>query len=168
MIYLASPYSHPDQRVREQRFDWACRVASDLMKEGWKIFSPIAHSHPIARYGLPTDYDYWKDWNHRLIRCMQELWVLKLPGYEDSKGLTGEIKFAIDEGKALKYLEFSTYICFYCSEGKVWRLPSRCPKCAFPLVKALDHLTADELRQATAKKLMNVPELPTPQYFLAT
>jgi hypothetical protein len=31
MIYLASPYSHPDPLVREQRFRDACRATASLL-----------------------------------------------------------------------------------------------------------------------------------------
>ena len=45
MIYLASPYSHPDPSVREQRFQNACRIAAELMRSGRIVYSPVAHSH---------------------------------------------------------------------------------------------------------------------------
>jgi hypothetical protein len=54
MIYLASPYSHPDPAVREARFREACRAAAKLMRLGQPAFSPIVHGHPIAVYGLPN------------------------------------------------------------------------------------------------------------------
>ncbi|GIW55540.1 MAG: hypothetical protein KatS3mg082_1944 [Nitrospiraceae bacterium] len=34
MIYLASPYSHPDPAVREERFHAACRAAAALLLAG--------------------------------------------------------------------------------------------------------------------------------------
>ena len=61
LIYVASPYSHADARVREQRFDAACRAAAALMRDGQRVFSPVAHSAPIARYGLPTDWAFWEE-----------------------------------------------------------------------------------------------------------
>ncbi len=59
MIYLASPYSHPDARVRQRRFEEACQAAAAITRAGLSVFSPISHSHPIARYGVPTGWDYW-------------------------------------------------------------------------------------------------------------
>ncbi len=55
MIYLASPYSHPDAVVREYRFRAACQAAASVMRSGQHVFSPIAHSHAIAEYGVATD-----------------------------------------------------------------------------------------------------------------
>lgn len=57
MIYLASPYTHSDVHVREWRFREACRAAAALLRAGITVFSPIAHSHPIAAFGMPTSWD---------------------------------------------------------------------------------------------------------------
>ena len=35
MIYLATPYSHPDPAVREQRFQVVNRAASSLKRRGF-------------------------------------------------------------------------------------------------------------------------------------
>lgn len=56
MIYLASPYSHADPAVQRHRYKEAQRATAEMMIEGRVVFSPIAHSHPIAeRFDLP-DY----------------------------------------------------------------------------------------------------------------
>ena len=55
LIYLASPYSDPDPWVKENRFLAVCTKAAKMMSEGAYVFSPIAHTHPIAKYGLPGD-----------------------------------------------------------------------------------------------------------------
>jgi Domain of unknown function (DUF1937). len=52
MIYLASPYSHPDPLVREARFDAACRAMADLVHAGQIVFSPIVHGHPLGALQL--------------------------------------------------------------------------------------------------------------------
>ena len=60
MIYLASPYSHPDPAVRERRFRAACSAAAFLLQAGHAVFSPIAHGHVLAEHGLPTDWSFWQ------------------------------------------------------------------------------------------------------------
>ena len=42
-IYLATPYSHKDPQVRQNRYEHACKVAGKLMEEGNLVFCPIAH-----------------------------------------------------------------------------------------------------------------------------
>ena len=92
MIYLASPYSHSDPTVPEQRFRQVCRVASRLMREGHIVFSPIAHSHPIAMAGgLPTDWTFWKEFDRAMLGAASELWVLRIPGWMGSRGIASEL-----------------------------------------------------------------------------
>ncbi len=102
MIYLASPYSDPSPEVREQRFKAVCKVAACYMSRGELIFSPIAHSHPIALsvgyLHLPTGYDYWGKWNRAMLTTCSKFWVLTLPGWEKSVGVTAERKIAKELG----------------------------------------------------------------------
>jgi hypothetical protein len=103
MIYLASPYTHPNPAVREQRFDAACAVAAMLLREGHLVFSPIAHSHPLTRFGLPLEWDFWERYDrHHLERCESVL-VLMLDGWEESRGVQAEIALAQSLGKPVWY-----------------------------------------------------------------
>ena len=99
MIYLASPYTDPDPVVMEQRFDAVCRKAGELMKVGEVVYSPIAHTHPIAvRTGLPRDWEYWQRFDREMLRGASEVRILKLPGWETSKGVNAERAIARELG----------------------------------------------------------------------
>jgi len=98
MIYLASPYTHPDPVVREERFRAVCRLAADIMRCGIHVFSPIAHSHPIAKHGLPLDWEFWREYNFEFLRRCSALWVLMLDGWQESEGVQAEIKRARELG----------------------------------------------------------------------
>ena len=104
MIYLATPYSHADPAVREQRFRAACRAAARLMRAGHFVFSPVAHGHCIALHGLPADWRFWEPLDrHQLERC-DEVVVLMLDGWRDSTGVAAEIRIAGELGKPVRYL----------------------------------------------------------------
>ena len=104
MIYLASPYSHADAAVREQRFRAACRAAARLMRAGQVVFSPIAHGHPIAMHGLPTDWRFWEPFDReQLVRC-DEVVVLTLDGWRESAGVQAEIRIAVEFGLPVRYI----------------------------------------------------------------
>jgi hypothetical protein len=106
-IYLASPYSHPDPEVRHQRFEAVNSAAAALMKKGYVIFSPISHSHIIARdHDLPMEWDFWERIDIQFIRMCKELWVLMLPGWDESKGVKAEIKIASDLNIPIKYVPY--------------------------------------------------------------
>jgi hypothetical protein len=95
MIYLASPYSHPDPAVVEQRFQQVCLASSVLMARGLFVFSPIAHTHPIAMAGkLPTGWDYWQRYDRRMIEACEQFYVLTIDGWQESKGVQAEIGIA--------------------------------------------------------------------------
>jgi hypothetical protein len=92
IVYLASPYSDRDARIRHLRFVAACNVAAGLVNAGYVVFCPIAHSHPLEVYGgLPGGWDLWKKQDLPLLTLCDELHVACFPGWKLSKGLTAEI-----------------------------------------------------------------------------
>lgn len=95
-IYLASPYSHPVKAVRQDRFRLACKAAANIIKQGHICFSPIAHSHPIADYlENHNDSEYWLKQDFSFLDSWaDELWVLMIPGWKESKGIAAEVKYA--------------------------------------------------------------------------
>ncbi len=96
-IYIATPYSHPDEKVRLARFDAANRKAAELMLKGYAVFSPISHSHPITAYIPPEDVDNWEFWKGQdipLLEWADELWVMEVDGWKESIGVQDEIKRA--------------------------------------------------------------------------
>jgi hypothetical protein len=94
MIYLASPYSHPDPAVRQKRFDAACRAAAALLRVGIPVFSPIAHSHPIAQHGVPGTWAFWQRIDRQYLRHCRAVVVLRLPGWDMSVGVQAEVELA--------------------------------------------------------------------------
>lgn len=104
VIYLASPYSHPDFAVREARFRAACRAAAELMRAGHVVLCPVAHSHPLTAFGLPTDWSYWERCDREFLRRCDEVAVLMLDGWQASVGVQAEIRYAQELGKPVRYV----------------------------------------------------------------
>lgn len=105
LIYLASPYSHEDKAVEAARFESVCKVAAALMREGQMVFSPIAHTHPIALAGdLPRGFDYYAAYDELMISRCDELYVLMLDGWRESVGVTAEVEIARRLGKRVRYV----------------------------------------------------------------
>lgn len=102
-IYLASPYTSKYVNEMEERFRAACRAAGDLMNSGYLVFSPIAHTHPIAVVcDLPRHADFWMEYDETFIEWCDELWVLGIDGYKESKGIKAEVRIAEKLGKPIK------------------------------------------------------------------
>lgn len=95
LTYLACPYSHADSSVRTARFHAVNEAAGKLMGMGHIVFSPISHSHPIALAAdLPVDWAYWEKFCRAYMDHCSLMIVLKLDGWEDSKGIKAEIAIA--------------------------------------------------------------------------
>jgi nucleoside 2-deoxyribosyltransferase len=108
IIYLASPYSHTDEQVLQARCRAAQKAAARLMQDGNTVISPIAHSHGIADFlpdNLRLDGDFWMEQDLPLLARCDEMAVLCLEGWEDSKGLKREIAFASKRGIPISFLE---------------------------------------------------------------
>ena len=96
-VYLASPYSHPEERVRNERFVAACKKAAQYINKGIAVFSPIAQSHPVADHMAEhkrMDYELWMKVDLPLVRMASELHVLCIDGWRQSRGVTREIEYA--------------------------------------------------------------------------
>jgi len=103
--YLASPYTHHDPVVREQRFLEATRAAARLMLRE-PIFSPISHSHPIdAHFHQPASGEFWKAQDVPILRHAARLKVLMLPNWEASSGIAWEIEMARQLRIPIEYIE---------------------------------------------------------------
>jgi len=103
--YLAIPYSHTNVELCVLRFEIANAVSALLMKEGEVIFSPISHTHPMARYGLPGDWAYWKDQDIEFLNLCGEMYVVMLKGWDVSIGVKAEIEHMKQRGIKITYLD---------------------------------------------------------------
>jgi hypothetical protein len=108
MIYLASPYTHPDPAIRRKRFEAACCAAAQLIRQGKTVFSPIAHSHSICQQGLPIDWAYWEGHDLEFLKVCDEVVVLKLDGWQKSVGVQAEIAIARTLEKPITFLAMSS------------------------------------------------------------
>ena len=105
MIYLASPYSHPDLQVMEFRYEQACLMTGKLMKEGRVVYSPIVHNHPVAiRTSLPKGWEFWQKFDLELLGLASQLYVFTLDGWLTSTGVKAEVERARELSLVIKYV----------------------------------------------------------------
>lgn len=93
LYYLASPYSKYPGGL-ERAFKDICIISADLVRRGYAVFSPIAHTHPIAIQGglNPLDHSLWLPFDEPMMRACTAIAVAMLPGWKDSYGVDFEIK----------------------------------------------------------------------------
>jgi len=98
-IYLATPYSHENEKIMQRRFEFSCHVTAKLMDNQTVVFSPIAHSHCIAEIGsTPTNWQFWKEQDLPLIEWADTVVVLCARGWRESTGVQAEIEHAEEVG----------------------------------------------------------------------
>lgn len=92
--YLASPYSKYPAGI-DAAFEEVCRQAGLLIRAKIPVYSPIAHTHPIAKYsGMdPLDHGIWLPADLPLMRnAYRGLIVCKMDTWDISYGIGEEIK----------------------------------------------------------------------------
>ena len=92
--YLATPYSKYPGGI-EMAFQHACEAAGELLKSGVHCFCPIAHSHPVAvRGGLdPLSHKIFIPLDAQFMTHAYGLLIVKMPGWDESKGIAIERRF---------------------------------------------------------------------------
>lgn len=95
MIYVASPYTHKNKEVMQQRYEDVSKFCYLAVQKGYFVYSPIVHWHPIAeKYGLPKAVEWWRQLNEDMLQVCKQLWILMLDEWEFSSGIKSEIIFA--------------------------------------------------------------------------
>lgn len=96
-VYLASPYWHPDRNIRALRAESARVACLCLVEQGFFAYSPIVHG-----YAMDPDEtlggNLWLDHCLGLIPAFDVLLILRLQGWEASKGVSAEVSHAVRSG----------------------------------------------------------------------
>lgn len=104
--YLASPYSKYAGGL-EAAFIEVAKQACLFARAGIPVYSPIAHTHPIAINGGldPLDHSIWLPFDIPMMLSAHGLIVCKMDGWDVSYGISEEIKVFADGGRPIVYME---------------------------------------------------------------
>ena len=97
LIYIASPYSAATFAEMENRWemivDWIFAWDSEHPGEN-VLYSPIEKHHQLAdACNLSPDWQYWWEVNELMLKKADEMWVIQMPGWEESRGITKEVEY---------------------------------------------------------------------------
>lgn len=122
MIYVCSIYSldakgegDSAKAKRQARYNYAMKRTAELLNNGNKAYSPIVHCHEMAKvHGLPHEYTFWQSMDRHMIDLSESVVVLCMrtsqgKGWQDSEGITDEVKYAISKGKPVVFLSANDY-----------------------------------------------------------
>jgi hypothetical protein len=111
IIYVASPYSHPDDEVRENNFKLVAKLVADLTADGYVCMSPIVYGHTLLNFKeMPSDWEFWKNFCLTFLEKCSEMIVYKMPGWDKSRGVKEEIEFAEKNNIKVLYREYENTI----------------------------------------------------------
>lgn len=106
LIYVGTPYSKYPAGI-EAAFVDACKLTARLLREGLKVYSPIAHTHPIAIHGEIDPYDHavWLPFDGAMMEKSEAMIVAMMEGWETSYGVRHEIEVFAGAVKPVYFLE---------------------------------------------------------------
>lgn len=115
ICYLATPYSFSNtssEDEKRQRFNQVTRQALLLFNDGINVYSPITQHHTIARHGdtISLSTAEWMEFDLTFLSVANQMYVLMLDGWKESKGLSQEIKYARANHIPIEYIKPSTFV----------------------------------------------------------
>lgn len=105
LIYLAAPYSDPNRDVIADRMERFYATHARLLARGDVTVSPLLNHQVVGRHAISGDWDFWQSYSETLLARCDEMWIVTLPGWEESKGVQGEIAFAKSRAIPIRYIE---------------------------------------------------------------
>ena len=96
MVYLATPYTHRSAHVMRQRIEESSDFEAYLLRNGLVVYNPIRTSESISHL-LPHDFD-WYRYDLKVLGTCDVMVILKLNGWDSSKGVAMELEYANRHG----------------------------------------------------------------------
>lgn len=104
--YIASPYSHPDHSVTEQRVIKVAEFTAKLISLGLSVISPIVHNVGLIEkspHALSPGWNNWKKQDEALLSCCDFMIIYCIDGWEESVGIKEEMNICVR-----KYIPYFT------------------------------------------------------------
>lgn len=106
LIYLACPFRHADPIVQRKRCAATHYVAAQLSLQGRHVFSPLTHNElliDIINDAIPGEQ--WMQFDLAILAICKHLYIVKMEGWELSKGVAREIAFAKERGITVQEID---------------------------------------------------------------
>lgn len=108
VIYLASPYNHELDSVRIRNYEKVSEIAAEIVANGGVALSPITYGHTLIgfRDNFPYDWPFWSNFCLSFLAKCDELYVIKMNGWDLSRGVAEEIKYAEENNIPITYIDY--------------------------------------------------------------
>lgn len=98
MDYLASPFTDVltnDETIEHQRYLDTLLITTIFHTKGEFVYSPIVHHYSMYKaYNLQGGFEHFRIWDFHMIALSEKLRILKLAGWEYSRGVREESDLA--------------------------------------------------------------------------
>lgn len=96
LLYLASPYTHPDKKVMNRRAKEVTECAIKLLLHDIFTFCPISYNSPWSRskWTLPHEWTFWEKFDCVFLSRCNGIVVVTLDGWDKSVGVLAELEYA--------------------------------------------------------------------------
>jgi len=96
LVYVASPYTHKDEAVQEQRYQEITNITRKIINAFVDVvpYTPITYTHVLAQE-LEREVN-WIHFDMTFLFCCDALLVVQMDGWKESVGVQEEIKKAKD------------------------------------------------------------------------
>lgn len=95
MIYLASPFAHPDAEVRNARLVASEDASHWLLQHNLPNFAPIAHNARAAERLDPLRASSYFMLAFAILDTCSSMYILDIDGWKTSRGVLLEIGYAL-------------------------------------------------------------------------
>lgn len=105
ICYLAAPYSHESERIKEYRMHQFYVYDAFLSRQGIFTVSPLYKVETTKHGKMPDDWEYWKEYSYTLLSMCNKMVVMMMHGWETSTGVKAEIEYCEKHGIEVEYVE---------------------------------------------------------------
>lgn len=108
LIYLSSPYTDSDPWKQTSRLCGVRLMAAAMMLEGHTVYCPTIHGYQIHLEACPwiekDQHDFWMFHDEVYLNACSSLAVLKLDGWQVSRGVQHEMLLANERRLHIHFL----------------------------------------------------------------
>jgi len=106
-FYISTPYTKYHAGI-ETAYIEACKVTAWLVRRNVNVYSPISHSHGPAIHGDidALSHAIWMPQQQPMMEAAHGLIVVKMLGWDESRGVAEEIAYFSRAGKPCHFMEW--------------------------------------------------------------
>jgi len=107
IIFVAGVFNTKDRAVMQNNIKLIAKVSLEFMEAGYCVLTPVLMGTKILDfYNVSTAFNgMWREVSFDYIDLCTEVHVICTPGWQDSKGVMEEIRYAESKNKPITYME---------------------------------------------------------------